>query len=468
MTEIRLNIKDAEQAIQGIIHGSLADVAIAALSAEPETISELEAAMQRFHKTVEDCRHFAWFRTGFVEERWDAGIVIIDLAARIAAAESFYSSLRLNGEVAYHDGTKPTNVWLSYYLPKDWLLLSSVDVYKSLCEGRRNERLTRLQIDSREILYGPALIQFIVNQCIDRSRTVDDRSDKDPIAEIHAQWLTTPRTDLLDETPRNVILERLDFIDRDMSSRQLQWSILGERPPQLASDSFAYRRAGFGTQEYIVYYCLVRHLVNSCWNRVHETSQIEVPEELTRLEAEMARWLETPNLEFDTRAPAEIIHSERRRIPMVVPAEEMLISADCELCRMLAEETDEANPTFWYLSGCNIEDEFVFSNYQDRTEWEEEQRRRLESMDELEDDDEFISTYREKCAEWEEEQRRPRKSMEEWEDDEFILSPQARAEWEEERRRLRKLIEEFQHEWAMEHPDDSKDDFDVEGETRSD
>ena len=47
MSEIKLNLTDAQHIMHGTIHGSIAERAIAALSAEPETIAELEAALAR-------------------------------------------------------------------------------------------------------------------------------------------------------------------------------------------------------------------------------------------------------------------------------------------------------------------------------------------------------------------------------------------------------------------------------------
>src|SRR5687768_18026809 len=101
MSEIKLNLTDAQRTISGSIHGSVADACVAALSAEPETITELEAALARYQKPSGDLSPFGWFRksTGIDNEPWDAGIVIIDLAARIVAFESTYSRPGPHGEV---------------------------------------------------------------------------------------------------------------------------------------------------------------------------------------------------------------------------------------------------------------------------------------------------------------------------------------------------------------------------------
>ena len=50
MSEVRLVIRDASRTISGTPHGAFADAVVAALSAEPETIEELDAAVERFRR----------------------------------------------------------------------------------------------------------------------------------------------------------------------------------------------------------------------------------------------------------------------------------------------------------------------------------------------------------------------------------------------------------------------------------
>jgi hypothetical protein len=54
MSEVRLNLIDPLQILQGTIHGSVVDACVAALSAEPETIAELDAALARTIKPTGD------------------------------------------------------------------------------------------------------------------------------------------------------------------------------------------------------------------------------------------------------------------------------------------------------------------------------------------------------------------------------------------------------------------------------
>src|SRR6266545_1065031 len=190
MSEVRLYVIDSEHVIRGTIHGSIADAAVAALSAEPETIAELEASLARYIRPLDDVSLFATFRPimdagpSLVSsctantagrsslgclvdgEPWDAGVVIIDLAARIVASESSYSLAQPQGEVVYHDGTKATGVAVLYRVPNDWLFVYSVAGYEAVRDERCLQRAAHPPLDARAVFYGSALNEFIIAQCL--------------------------------------------------------------------------------------------------------------------------------------------------------------------------------------------------------------------------------------------------------------------------------------------------------------
>jgi hypothetical protein len=202
----------------------------------------------------------------------------------------------------------------------------------------------------------------------------------------------TPRADLRGQTPREVMLAKLDFIDFDLHTRELQWSLLEEGPPPLARDSFAYRFAGFGTHEYVLYYDLLRHLLSECWGRLGSGSlahsatfcDSDVAVESSRLNDVKEVWLSEPQRGLQGRIPIAIIESERRRIPLVMSAKSMMIDENCDLCQMLVSETGEdMGPVFWHLDGCNMDQGFEFSFHRTRGEWEEAERCRKEFDEEF-------------------------------------------------------------------------------------
>ena len=416
MSEVKLNLIDSETILTGTIHGSVVDSCIAALSAEPETIRELVTALERYIKPNDDLSPFAGFhpRTKIDERPYDAGIVIIDLAARVIAAESSYSNPQPEGEVDYHNGIHATDVRIPYRVPPDWLFVNSVDAHRWARERHRQNRAPFF--DARPVLYGAPLLEFIVDSLTPELRsslrskisTAEvanfDCDSEDPLAKLHATWLTTPRADLLERSPRDVMLEKQDIIDFDLHTRSLQWTFLNEGPPCLARDSFAYRFAGFGTHEWVVYYDLVRDLLR----RAVEFDCQQRDTAIAQLEHLKTDWLENPLPDFDGRTPANIIENERKRLPEAMSPEQLIIDEDCECCRMMAQDAAQGlGPGFWHLDGSQMEEEFAFSSCKTFAEWELENQRREESYREFERQwAEREHTRRSQQREWDEEQMR--------------------------------------------------------------
>lgn len=434
MSEVKLNLIDGRQILCGTIHGSIGDACVAALSAEPETISELEAALRRYvgpelsrnnpksndPKATENmvkgpAGFFASFHSvsEIDEEPWDAGVLIIDLAARLVAAESSYSQPQRRGEVLYHDGVRSTESAVLYSVSDDWKFLNSIAEYESCRLVRNRERANKTPLDARTVLYGRALLEFIVDSVRQSSicrearfetpNSIDRSSDKRgevlvannaltvPVNEtveeilagelsaIHARWLMTCREDLTGHSPRDVLLAKQDFIDFDLHTRQLQWTDQGEGPPCLAPDSFAYRFAGFGTHEWVLYYDLVRHLLWSALHFQNASETVEMETEIASLEQIKTEWLENPQEDCGGRIPAIIIDNERRRLPIALGPQDMIIDEDCELCVMSANQVAMGyGPGFWHLDGSHMDDCFAFSFCRTQKEWDEENRRREE------------------------------------------------------------------------------------------
>jgi hypothetical protein len=365
MSEIRINILDASRAISGTHHAQIADAIVAGLAAEPETIEELEDAMVRFARRTGNERHLACFIDGINEEPWDAGIVIVDLAARVVAAESTYSLLVPDGEVQFHNGREATEVWLPYRVPQDWLFLDCVNEYKAVAGERRAKRAALQPLESRPVLYG-AIMEFIANEC----RAARESRKEDPVAEIHAKWLMTPREDLRGLPPREVLLMQREQIDWDLWTREVQWGQLKEPAPCLSKESRAYRFAGFGTHEIVIYYDLVRMLITDCWKRMKDKREISIPEEIARLEKIKTVWLDSPDPEHGGKSPSMLIENERIRLPWESSEEDSPFDDDCPCCQAMADA--KFGPGFWHLDGCNMDRDFAFSLFRTQEEWEED------------------------------------------------------------------------------------------------
>src|SRR5215213_3782004 len=219
MSEIRINIIDGNQTISGELHGSFGDVLAASLTAEPETVEEFEVAIERFITRESDWSIFRGFKSGEDFEPSDAGLLVIDLAAKVIMADSNYSYYSNEGKVRIKSGMGE-DFSLPYQLSENWKYVRSMPEYEGISQPRREEFAQNPPFDVREILFGTPLFEFIVAECSANKESTDENL----FTEIHAKWLMTARDDLGGQTPREVLLEKQDFIGADLDSRARQWS----------------------------------------------------------------------------------------------------------------------------------------------------------------------------------------------------------------------------------------------------
>ena len=421
MSEIKINLLDSQSIVIGTVHGSVGDRLVAALSAEPETIDELQAAFKRFEKSerIPASSFYRYKRREIDEEPWDAGILVIDLAARMVFCNSTYSLPGPCGTVDYHDGKSCTDFSLGYRLPDDWMFVREIDDYLVLYKDRLELRAAITPLDARAVLYGEPLLNFIIENaanipsdiradvrftsvCCDSpdGQLETDASDEDQpvdypwfdsptplskaIVDIHRRWLMTPREDLHGQSPRQILFGKQDLIDFDLTSRVNQWSFFLEEPPCLSRESYAYRYAGFGTHEWVMYYDMVRYLIRKAVALTlsppsEADSTVDVAALVTQLEQLKKQWLNEPRADVDNYIPAEVIDNERRRRPEAMTGRSMVIDEDCPCCKMMGDESEAGlGIYFCHFDGCNMEDEFAFSWCATLEEWEKEQRKRAE------------------------------------------------------------------------------------------
>jgi len=375
--EVMVTIIDADRALYDTMPAGMADVVLAALTAEPETLEELEAAIARYYKPIINDGYLKNLGAGVNETPWDAGLVIIDLPARliVAATEPALYEPAAHGFALYcpdpppelHEASEEDIVWLPYRLSEDWLLVNSLEGWRAVSEQRRRERATHPPFDARPVLFGK-VSEFIARQCaIARGAGMDD-----PAAAIHEEWLMTPRDDLRGRTPREVLLAKREFIDWDLESRARQWAFTGQCPQPLARDSVAYATAGFGTHSSVVYFDLLRFLLRECWERAQIDPAMAFSDMTAQLERLKDEWLKEGG-DF-SHSPESVLDQERLRVPVTASAEELMIDPDCSVCGMAADS--EFGPMFWHLDGSSldVEDNWVFSFHPTRGSWEAERR----------------------------------------------------------------------------------------------
>lgn len=372
-SEVMMTIIDADRALHGILPQWRADIVLAALVAEPETLAELEDAMARFDSSALGQRFLVNLQSGVNETPWDAGIVIVDLPARLIVFETepaIYRPERYGFALccadpapAGSDAEPEEIVRIPYLIADDWEFTSSLAGWRAAADRRRSERAANPPLDLRSVLFD-RVAEFIARRC----ETARAEGKDDPIAEIHEEWLLTPRADLSGRTPREVLLARREFIDHDLASRELQWSLTCTRPPALNQASAAYRFAGFGTHGNFIYFELMRHLLVNCWARAVADQSATLADEIEHLESLAEEYLtEGGDL---TYTPGWFFEQERLRIPILAP-ESLDDLSDPEFT---VPRTDDPalGIGFWRLGG-NLLDEqgsYVFSLYPTREEWE--------------------------------------------------------------------------------------------------
>ena len=202
MSEVRLIVREEGRDWCGTIHGSCADRAIAALSADPVTLEELESAVTRFAKPVPKCRFFGNLSQRRCDEPYDAGLVVIDLVARLIVADSTYSSPGREGVVEYHNGNCCTDKSLRYHLADDWLIATDSTDWQHVADKRRRERAAKPICDGRAVFYGRPMLEFIARETFAAFARRDERAADETLKQIHAAWLLTSREDLGGACPR--------------------------------------------------------------------------------------------------------------------------------------------------------------------------------------------------------------------------------------------------------------------------
>jgi hypothetical protein len=379
--ELMVSIIDADRAVHDAMPAGMADTILAALAAEPETLEELQTAVARYDRHIVREGFLQALAEGVNEETWDAGVMIIDLPARLVVADTepaLYQPAP-HGYALYVPDPPPDDwlqipddevVWVRYELPGDWRFVNSLAGWRELAAERRRDRGANPPFDARPILFGRPVVEFIARECL-AARGLDV---EDSITEIHVRWLMTPRDDLRGQTPREVLLAKHEFMDADLQWRANQWSFSGEAPLELSRESAAYRFAAFGTHGNVVNFDLLQYLIKECLDRVNTREEAVVLEdEIARLERFKEEWLE--NAAEYTYSPARVLEQERRRIPFAVSAHDAVIDHDCPMCQMALDPLLDG-PTFWHLDGSHMDlyDNWVFSFHPTREAWEAERR----------------------------------------------------------------------------------------------
>jgi hypothetical protein len=384
MKMCRLTVSAPEGVWQGEVGSWTGWRVLASLSAEPESLAELAEAVRRYepeHRVFDRPGESA----GGDEDEAAGPWCLVDLAGRTVVAGGGFDLPDPRGAYeadAEDDARGFPIVWLD--TPADWRFLQAGDDWRAVVAARAASRAAAPRVDARAVLFGPPLLEHLADGVLAAAAAgdVDEQREQEQTRALHARWLLTARADLGGRAPREALLADRHRIAWDMEHRSEQWSLQRHAAPPLPPDSSAYRLGGFGTVEVVLYFDLVRALLAQAWELARREPRPARPS-LVRLLAEFRdRWLHEPSEATDFfLPPAELIESERRRMPVTSGGSHL--HADCPICQ--AEAEGDFGPAFLCFDGhhLELEDEFAFSLCETREEWEREQERDRKFMEEM-------------------------------------------------------------------------------------
>jgi hypothetical protein len=363
-------------------------VALAAIAARPETLEEMAEAMRRYlpQYQLRDVGHDA---TDFATaDAANGPWCLIDLVGRTAVAGGGFElpepfeAFQADDEDDVQGGFPI--VWLD--TPADWSFEQADGDWLPMVSARA-EAAQPQRLDARAVLFGPPLLQFLAERvrvaAAGEGAPGEERQLK-VARQIHAEWLMTAREDLGGRTPRELLLADRHHIDLDLQHRADQWSRQGHAPPPLPTDTAAYRFGSFGTSEIVLYFELVRSLLDEAQEAVEREPEMMHEKLVDRLAEHRDTWLASPfEDESGGTTAGELIEAERRRMP--VTSDGSHLDCDCPICQAEADGIFGPGPAFMWFDGhrLELEDEFAFSLTESREEWEAEQQSSLEFAKEM-------------------------------------------------------------------------------------
>ncbi len=226
MSMISLTVQDPKQSRHAVVDEHLAHAMIASVSADPETLSEWQAALTRFIHPQIASELLSHWSLGPGWQKAQDPICVIDLAGRMVVSSWEHELDEGVAATPYVSVQGPSERWYAYHLSDEWLLTSDLQYWSTLSQQRREQRLRQPRIDLRQILYGDPLLEFLVDEslavvtpdptclpfdCIEEAlhgACPLDNAAYRAAREIHARWLTSPQPTLQGHSVRDQMLSQ--------------------------------------------------------------------------------------------------------------------------------------------------------------------------------------------------------------------------------------------------------------------
>ena len=423
-------IIDRESCRRGLLDEDIAMTLIAVASEDPVDWNEMLAYWPRYSSRVVP-EHLTSVTLELVSKdslhqsigeshHW----VVIDLEQKRFLSGRAFDPVGRDACFAMHtDENGDQHDPLSIHLPPWWELQELVDF--SAINNPRQSPIKVPHVD-REFLFGDPMVAAIADQVLEikSNGRFAEALKNEPAArnpfysltiEVHRDWLMTPREDLGDLYPRQMLHGGIDWIDSLAEGQRLRFG--GKGGGQIVAapkDCHGYDHAPMGREEMAIYFDLCRELINASWfwcqsdnatlkqrtesltgpyiidqTQPAETSRLAVSDSALEREALIGflndvklDWLTSP---FEGGSvPAFILECSRRRVPRgggveIVgmdqrQKEQHIIDCDCPICIMMAE--GKMGVGFCSIDGhhLDLDDEFAFSIHETREAWEAQQQ----------------------------------------------------------------------------------------------
>ena len=442
-------LRDGQQELRYELSSEKAMALVAGLSCDPETIEELVAGTRRF---LGDRWHDEWLSDHQVarqEEATGSDDYCIDIPGRLILHSTRAPEPPRLASVRVHDEVREEPYLTEHHLADDWEIRPWMTHWRDVAETRREQRRIWLR-DGRRVLYEDLATGLIAiwRQEVKPSRNgslaspsladlakssgcqLSERTMQSLITRIHARWLLTPRLNLQNKTPRELLVEHVEHVRLDIGHRTDQWIATGHEVEPRSASSAAYAGPYVGPVELTFYHQLVEKLIRRLLTEVVDRSQAAkyrgqtvfefrdgesepiatskrgpnpwkmlsemfhsvgldaFPDDIllkTQAEAEFneaeirdlvrvlnvqqADFLDFPDETLCGFSPGQLITMERKRLPISVDREFSPVDCDCPLCVMLEHQ---ASILLWDPSTDWFPTDFVFSRVKSFDSWEPE------------------------------------------------------------------------------------------------
>lgn len=291
------------------------------------------------------------------------------------------------------DDSRNPDSTMSIHLPPWWEYHEDASI--NHVERERQTPIRKPYVQ-RDVLFGEPFLADIASRIIRVVRTprwqqlVSKRSQEclyELTVDVHREWLMTPRADLQGRMPRELLHGAMEWSNVVTWGQQLRHA-KGKPMVAVPDEWDGYATAPMGSQEMCIYFDLCREVIEAGWywcqtekEAIATCSNDSIQSQLVSfLDRVKEEWLNSP---FEEGSPPSfVIECDRRRVPRGsgvpiqgmdgIESEHHIPDCDCPICAMMADGVFGTG--FTSIDGHHLEldDEFAFSMFETREQWEEE------------------------------------------------------------------------------------------------